>query len=102
MTQDVELVEHDLSLRSVRVRRWLNTLATALEVGREELFQVRLLAPRAAEPGRPLVNEVADHHPVRVSLADGDLVRPDRRGGRQRVPAPVVRPCIACPGPRPW
>lgn len=101
MTQDVELVEHDLGLRRVCVRRLakrlphvhhrhLNTLATPRSVGREELFQVGLLAACSTEPDRPPTREVADHHSVLVSLADGDLVHADRRSSRHRMPAQLL------------
>lgn len=101
MAQDVELVEHDLGVRRVLAgrlakrlphvqHRHLNPLAAPRPVGREERFEIGLLASRAAEPDRSRTNEVADHHAVLMPLADSDLVHADRRGGRPRVLAQLL------------
>src|SRR5260370_40589006 len=48
---------------------------------REEAIHALLGAAGATEPDRPSAYQVADHDPVNVSLADGDLVDADD-GGR--------------------
>ena len=94
MAHDVELVEQDRRLRYSRLRNGAERLP---HVHHGEPDFAALLAPqpvverrhaglgaiRAAEPDRPLANEVADHDAVAVALADRDLVDADRlRGGR--------------------
>ena len=90
----MELVEQDRRLRYSRLR---NGAERPPHVHHGEPDFAALLAPqpvierrhaglgaiRAAEPDRPLANEVADHDAVAVAFADRDLVDADRmRGGR--------------------
>jgi hypothetical protein len=71
-------------LRRMRLRRQSERLphvqdACALS-GAEPgvvLGHARLRAVIAAEPDRPAAPQIADHDPVRVALADRDLVDPD-------------------------
>src|SRR5262245_25278905 len=94
VTEHVELVVEDASLR--RVARLERGRAECLPhvhdreadfpalFGAEpgiELVQALLGAVRAAEPDWPAADQVADHDPVGVALADADLVDADDRGG---------------------
>src|SRR5207245_1844218 len=58
-----------------------------------ELFHAGLGTIFAAEPDRPLANEVADHDAIAVTLADGDFVDADRLGSR-RAGARDLRPHV--------
>src|SRR5258707_5217570 len=94
MAHDVELVEQDRRMRRFVLRdiaEWLP------HVHHGELDLAALLEPQpvverrhaglgtilAAEPDRPLADQVADHDAIAVAFADGDLVDADRsRPGR--------------------
>ena len=96
VAHDVELVEQDRRLRYSRLR---NGAERPPHVHHGEPDFAALLAPqpvierrhaglgaiRAAEPDRPLANEVADHDAVAVAFPDRDLVDADARGAA--VPA---------------
>ncbi len=91
VTQDVELVEQDRRLGSVpggRVAERLphvhdrKTHPAGLLFPEKpvELVHALLGAIFPAEPDRPLPMQVADHDAIDVTLADGDLVDPQRLG----------------------
>src|SRR5215204_239310 len=97
MAYDMELVEQNRGLRRMRIGRQAERFphvhhrkadARALlgaEPGVEPLH-ARLRAVTTAEPDRPATQQVADHDPVGVPLADRDLVDPDHlRAGPARA-----------------
>jgi hypothetical protein len=94
MTHDVELVEQDRGLRRLvpgdvaerlpHVHHGKPDLAALFEPQPGiELRHAGLGAVLAAEPDRPLADEVADHDAVAVTPADGDFVDADRPGPRR-------------------
>src|SRR6202030_1317233 len=94
MAHDMELVEQDPRLR----RFFLRDVAERLphvhhgELDFAALFEPQPVVERrhaglgtilAAEPDRPLANQVADHNAIAVALADRDLVDADRSRTRR-------------------
>jgi hypothetical protein len=93
VANDMELVEQDGSLWCMSNGSVAKRLphvhhgepyAPALLVAKLliTLGHTRFRAIVGAEPGRPSANEVADHDPIRVTIADGDFVDTDH--GRPR------------------
>jgi hypothetical protein len=56
---------------------------------RKEQVHALLGAVVTAEPDRPSAQQIADHNPIRVSLADGDLIDADD-AGRRRARTPQL------------
>src|SRR5262249_29608989 len=85
MPHDMELVEQNRSLRRMRRRRqpkWFphvhhgepKARALLLAEPGVELPHARLRAVLAAKPDRPATDQIADHDPIAVTLANRDLV----------------------------
>src|ERR1700675_3120725 len=94
MAHDVELVEQDRRLRRFVLRDVAERLPHVHhgEPDFAALFEPQPVVERrhaglgtilAAEPDRPLANEVAEHDAIAVALADRDLVYADRARTRR-------------------
>src|SRR3984893_5065399 len=94
MAHDVELVEQDRRLRRFVLRDVAERLPHVHhgELDFAALFEPQSIVERrhaglgtilAAEPDRPLANQVADHDAIAVALADRDLVDADRSRTRR-------------------
>src|SRR5580704_5715810 len=94
LAHDVELVEQDRRLRRFVLRDVAERLPHVHhgELDFAALFEPQPVVERrhagfgailAAEPDRPLANQVAHHDATAVALADRDLVDDDRAGTRR-------------------